>query len=143
MDQKESRIASAWVFIYCIHSQWQSGALTRSHRDWQTVTTSWQEKQREREPGEISHLPRFQQLQNHSHGWRSLMWPWMFSALLHPPAQPQARHERCSPFSEPALQWAHNLQGNYVTPRSQINSIIKQHHMSLLSSWKHGIDLVW
>lgn len=47
MDQKESRIASPWVFLYCIHSQWQSGAFLWSHRDWQMVTTSWQKKQRE------------------------------------------------------------------------------------------------
>lgn len=91
MDKKESRIASSWVFVYCIRSQWQSGALTWSHRDWQMVTTSWQEKQRERQE-KISHLPRFQWFQNHSHRWRSLIWLVAVHSSA-PPPQHSYRHD--------------------------------------------------
>lgn len=143
MDKKESRIASSWVFIYCIRSQWQSGALTWSHRDWQMVTTSWQEKQRERQeknlsPPQISVVPESLTLLKITY-----LTCRCSQLCTTTPAQLQARHERCSPFSEPALQCAQYFQGNYVTRCSKINAIIKQHHMSLPSSWKHSIHLLW
>lgn len=85
MDQKESRIASPWVFLYCIHSQWQSGAFVWSHRDWQMVTTSWQEKQRESQEKSLTSLD-FSSSRITPSTEDHLSDLWMFTALLHHPS---------------------------------------------------------
>lgn len=89
---KNSKSLGIYLFIYLLHSQPVTIRCLNLVSSWLANGHKQLTRAAEREPGEISHLPRFQRLQNHSHHWRSLMWLVDVHSSA-PPPQHSYRHD--------------------------------------------------